>query len=87
MKYIVSISKAAERKIKKLDIQTKKKLSNIFILLENDPFHMGLKTHKLKGELEGYYSCRLNYSNRIIFLIIEKDQILITDIGSHDDVY
>lgn len=87
MKYIVSISKAAERKIKKLDTQTKKKLSNIFIVLESDPFDTGLKTHKLKGELKGYYSCRLDYFNRIIFIIIEQNSIIIIDIGSHDDVY
>jgi len=56
--------------------------------LQKDPFEPSLKTHKLKGSLNRYYSCSLDYRYRIILIIeiIEKEIILI-NIGSHDDVY
>lgn len=57
-----------------------------------DAFHPGLKTHKLKGDLEGRWSCSIDYSNRIIFRF-ETDpdsgeaQIFLLTLGSHDEVY
>jgi addiction module RelE/StbE family toxin len=61
-------------------------------LLSEDPFHSSLGTHKLKGELSGIWSCSINYSNRILFEIIQnsesnEQEILLHTIGSHDDVY
>lgn len=35
--------------------------------LAHDPFQPTLKTHKLKGELLGRWSCSIDYSNRIVF--------------------
>ena len=58
------------------------------MLLEADPSHPSLRLHKLKGPLEGLHSVSINISYRIsIFFIIEKDQIIPVDIGSHDEVY
>jgi addiction module RelE/StbE family toxin len=60
-------------------------------LLAEDPFHPKLRTHKLKGELAGKWSCSIDYSNRIIFRIVEdsdsREEILLLTLGSHDEVY
>ena len=57
-------------------------------LLELDPFHPVLRTHKLKGNLSDLYSVSINIGYRIaIDLIMEKRSIIPVDVGSHDEVY
>jgi proteic killer suppression protein len=57
-------------------------------LLEANPFHPSLRLHKLQGRLSELHSVSISMVYRIsIFFIIEKDQIIPVDIGTHDDVY
>jgi addiction module RelE/StbE family toxin len=51
-----------------------------------------LRTHKLKGDLEGCWSCSIDYSNRIIFEFVNDPDnnelaINLLTLGSHNDVY
>ncbi len=85
--YRVEFSKNAEKKLKKLTGLQIKNVVSVIEKLEQDPFQVSLKTHKLSGSLKGYYSCSINYSDRIIFIIVIKKVVTITDIGSHDNVY
>ncbi|SHO80816.1 HigB toxin protein [hydrothermal vent metagenome] len=56
--------------------------------LNNNPFDVSLKTHKLKGHLSNKYACSLNYEYRIILTIeIIDKEIYLIDIGTHDEVY
>lgn len=56
--------------------------------LSNDPFEPSLKLHKLQGNLEKFHAVRLTYEYRIVLiLIIVDEQIILVDIGTHDDVY
>ncbi len=60
--------------------------------LKENPFLTHLKTHKLKGELEGSYACSVEYNLRIVFNLVENPitkstEILLVDIGTHDEVY
>ncbi|MCY7323825.1 MAG: type II toxin-antitoxin system mRNA interferase toxin, RelE/StbE family [Phormidesmis sp. CAN_BIN36] len=60
--------------------------------LAENPFHPSLETHKLKGNLSGTWSCSIDYSNRILFEFIEnpessEEEIWLSTVGSHDDVY
>jgi len=56
-------------------------------LIEN-PFDNSLKTHKLKGNLSDYHACSLTYQYRIILTIeIKDEEIILVNIGTHDDVY
>lgn len=60
--------------------------------LTDDPFDPTLRTHKLKGQLEGKWSCSIDYSYRIVFKFVENsdlktEDILLLAIGSHDEVY
>ena len=57
-----------------------------------DPFHPTLHTHKLKGELAGAWACTVEYDNRIIFELVSnpqtgEEEILLTTMGTHDEVY
>ena len=64
------------------------KYSNVLNQLKNDPFDKTLKTHKLKGDLKDFYSCSLTYSYRIIITIkIVDEEIILVNIGTHDNVY
>jgi mRNA-degrading endonuclease YafQ of YafQ-DinJ toxin-antitoxin module len=56
--------------------------------LSNDPFEPSLKLHKLQGSLEKFHAVRLTYEYRIILiLMIVDEQIILIDIGTHDEVY
>jgi mRNA-degrading endonuclease YafQ of YafQ-DinJ toxin-antitoxin module len=60
--------------------------------LVEDPFEAGLKTHKLRGQLEGLWACWVEYDCRIIFAFepdppSSEDLIILVDIGTHDEVY
>ena len=42
-------------------------------LLAEDAFHSSLKTHKLKGELEGSWACSTGYDLRIVFEFVQHE--------------
>jgi mRNA-degrading endonuclease YafQ of YafQ-DinJ toxin-antitoxin module len=53
-----------------------------------DPFEPSLKLHALTGKLQGLQAVSLTYSYRItLTLQITAHEILLIDIGSHDEVY
>lgn len=84
-----TFTRAAKRIIKR-NPKFAKDLRNTLKLLEEDVFHPYLKTHKLKGILEGSWACSAAYDLRIVFEIVEfenKDAILLQTIGRHDEVY
>jgi len=57
-------------------------------LLEIDPNHPSLRLHPLKGKLKDLHSVSINISYRITleFILIKKEIILV-NIGHHDEVY
>ncbi|HEX3035211.1 MAG TPA: type II toxin-antitoxin system mRNA interferase toxin, RelE/StbE family [Thermodesulfobacteriota bacterium] len=61
-------------------------------LLTEDPFAPRLATHKLKGKLSGSWACSAGYDLRIVFDFVksasgQEDNILLIEIGTHDEVY
>ena len=57
-------------------------------LLEIDPFHPSLRLHKLKGKLSDLYSVSINITYRIsLEFIIDNNQIIPVDVGTHNEVY
>lgn len=57
-------------------------------LLELNPFHPSLRLHNLSGSLAGLSSVSINISYRIVLqMIIEGNEILLVNIGKHDQVY
>ncbi|RUA05744.1 MAG: plasmid stabilization protein [Gammaproteobacteria bacterium] len=60
----------------------------IIDLLENNPYHPSLKLHKLQGKLSKFSSVSINMKYRIVIdFIIFDDEIILVDIGSHDNAY
>lgn len=58
--------------------------------LERDAFDPALRTHKLKGTLEGVWACSAGYDLRILFRFVshnDVEAILLLTVGSHDEVY
>ena len=56
--------------------------------LQDDPFQPSLALHPLGGKLAGCHAVRLTYGYRItLTLLISETEIILLDIGSHDDVY
>lgn len=67
-------------------------IADALIKLQANAFDPSLKTHKLSGKLATHLACSCGYDCRIVF-VIEKspdnseENILLLDIGTHDDVY
>ncbi len=56
--------------------------------LEADPSHPKLRLHPLKGNLAGKHAVSLTYSHRIVLILaLEDDEIVLLDIGTHDQAY
>ena len=61
--------------------------------MAENPFDPSLVSHKLKGKLSDSWACTVGYE-RIIFEFVKseseeqaKDDILLLEIGTHDEVY
>jgi len=56
-------------------------------MFAKDPFQSRLRTHKLTGKLDGLWAFSVSYDCRVIFKFLSKKEILLIDIGGHDEVY
>ena len=56
-------------------------------LFSKDSFSHRLRTHKLTGKLEGLWAFSVTYECRVIFEFLSKNDVLLIDIGGHDEVY
>lgn len=57
-------------------------------LLELDPYHPSLRLHSLEGRLKGLSSISINMSYRIVLeLEIQDKEVVLINIGNHDQVY
>ncbi len=88
-------SPAFVRKFKRLtkkNPQLRSQIEQVLQQIGNDAFDSSLHTHKLKGDLDGIWSCSIDYNNRILFEFVNnpesgEEEILLLTLGSHDDVY
>ncbi len=65
----------------------KKRFWNAVELFSKEPFNSRLRTHKLTGKLEGLWAFSITYDCRVIFKFLSKNEVLLIDIGGHDEVY
>ena len=57
-------------------------------LLEVNPQHPSLRLHGLQGRLNGLSSVSINMSYRIVLeMVIRDEDIILIDVGNHDQVY
>jgi len=56
--------------------------------LARDPFAPRLRLHPLKGRHAGKHAVSLTYEHRIVLILkLTKKEVLLLDIGTHDEVY
>ena len=65
----------------------KKRFWKALGLLSKDTFHPALRTHKLVGKPEGLWAFTVAYDCRVVFKFMNGDEVLLIDIGSHEEVY
>jgi addiction module RelE/StbE family toxin len=78
--------KSYKKKIS-FNLELKEKFRDSIIEFSNNPFSSNLRTHKLKGKLEGLWAFSISYDVRIIFKFLDSEKALLIDIGKHDDIY
>jgi addiction module RelE/StbE family toxin len=85
--WTAAFTRAAER-FAQQHPELRAKLAAVLRDLESDPFQPYLKYHSLSGKLKGFQAVSVTYSYRIILMLEIADQeIILLDIGSHDEVY
>jgi mRNA-degrading endonuclease YafQ of YafQ-DinJ toxin-antitoxin module len=80
----------AVRRVLKKDPSLAEAVGSTLKRLEEDAFHPQLRTHKLKGCLEGSWACSAGYDLRIVFHFVQqegREVIALKMIGSHEEVY
>jgi mRNA-degrading endonuclease YafQ of YafQ-DinJ toxin-antitoxin module len=76
------------RKFFKKHPDLKPRFAKVVADLQDDPFQPGLALHPLGGKLAGCHVVSLTYGYRItLTLLITEKEIILLDIGSHDEVY
>ena len=69
--YAIILTKKAAKDVQKLTPQLKNKLKDILLnKISKQPY----EGKKLVGDLDGFYSVRLNYQDRIIYTVDEELQ-------------
>ncbi len=80
------------RKFTKRDNRLRLAIENSLRQMQSDVFEQSLRTHKLSGELLGLWACSCGYDCRILFALeihpeTGEENIILLDIGTHDEVY
>lgn len=82
--YQVEYTPTFAKHYKKLPLTIRKKAERKELLLRENPFSPLLKTHKLSGRLEAYWSFSIDYHYRIIFRVVKPKILLLVDVGTHE---
>lgn len=87
IRFDAGFEKQWDKYLKKLTAREKEQLKDRLLIFRGDIFDKRLKTHRLKGNLKEYYAFSISYSHRIVFRLLDEEEILFIDIGSHDVCY
>jgi len=83
----IRLHKKFEKKYKKLRLSEKSKFMerrNIFL---DNPFDPILNNHALTGKYIGYRSINITGDLRVIFKILDNNNVLFFSIGTHSNLY
>jgi mRNA-degrading endonuclease YafQ of YafQ-DinJ toxin-antitoxin module len=76
------------RKLRRVSPDLASRIDRVLNDLIVDPFQPRLRLHALRGELDGLHAVSVTYSHRIILtLLVSEREIILLDIGNHDEVY
>jgi len=73
-----------EKQFNRLPKNLQKIADRKLLLFESNPFHPGLNTHKLKGELSLFWSFCVNDNFRVLFRYLKDNEVIYYDIDTHD---
>ena len=76
-------SSSFKKSVKKY-ISHQKKIESNIIMFMNDPFDPSLKTHKLSGKFDHYWSFSIDYHLRILFEFIDEKTVGFINMGTHE---
>jgi len=77
IKYKILLSKQAQKDAKKVEeAALKNKVLLLISILKRDPFFCPPFFEKLKGDLEGFYSRRINKQHRLVYEVNEEKKIV-----------
>ena len=79
--------KRAYKKVTAANPDLKPKITQALETFVDNPHHPTLKTHKLSGKLKGLWAFVVAYDCRIVFQFSDKQDVLLIDIGKHDEGY
>ena len=78
--------RAYKKKLKQYP-EINQQLSTALILFVKNPYHPLLRAHKLGGPLKGNFAFSLGYDLRVVFKFLDKDEVFLETIGTHEEVY
>jgi len=79
--------KRAYKKVTAANPDLKLKIAQALEAFADNPFHPSLRTHKLGGKLKGLWAFAAAYDCRVVFQLLDDQDVLLIDIGKHDEVY
>jgi len=79
--------KRAYKKMTAANPDLKPKIAQALKTFADNPLHPSLKTHKLSGKLKGLWAFVVAYDCRVVFQFLDDQDVLLIDIGKHDEVY
>lgn len=80
----ISVTPRFRKSYKKLPGEIKEKAKIKESIFRKNPFDKRLKTHKLSGKEKESWAFWVDYSYRIKFIFLTKNEVLFLDIGTHD---
>lgn len=64
--------------------RNREKIDKSIEIFINNPLNPSLKTHKLSGDLDRYWSFSVDFHLRIIFQFLTEKTVYFLDIGTHE---
>lgn len=74
--YTVVFTKKAQQDAKKLQERQKEKIQKLLELMKNNPYQNPPPYEKLKNNLEGKYSRRIDIHNRLVYEIYTEEKVI-----------
>lgn len=79
--------KRAYKKVATANPELKPKIAQALETFAGNPYRLSLRTHKLSGKLKGLWAFVVTYDCRVVFQFLDEKDVLLIDIGKHDEVY
>ena len=80
----VHVTSEFERAFHKLPSNIRSLAEKKYMWFRQDAFDPRIHTHKLKGELKGYWAYSVNREYRILFRFLKNNEVIYYDIGTHE---